>query len=89
MGVVLVIDATSPDTMARAKRIIAMVAAHRVPFVIAANKKDLPDLMSESKIRKSLGVLEDIPLIFISATRKADVIFVLESLVDYITRFAY
>jgi signal recognition particle receptor subunit beta len=60
-----------------------------VPMVIAANKSDLPGRMEETEIRTALGVRHDIPLFFISATRKTDVRHVLESLVDSITQFPY
>jgi signal recognition particle receptor subunit beta len=89
MGVVLVIDAAKPDTMPRAKYLLGMVAKLKIPIVIAANKKDLKPLMSEREIRDSLGVPKDIPIFFISATRRDDVALVLESLVDFITRFTY
>jgi signal recognition particle receptor subunit beta len=56
-------------------------------MVIAANKSDLPDTMSDSEIRKGLDLPKNIPLFFISAMRRADVRLVLESLVDYITQY--
>ena len=58
-------------------------------MVIAANKNDLPDKMGEKEIRVALGVRDNIPLFFISATRKTDVRYVLESLVNSITQFPY
>jgi signal recognition particle receptor subunit beta len=55
-------------------------------MVVAANKADLHDTMSESEIRKRLNLSREVPIYFISATRKADVRFVLESLVDVISK---
>jgi len=89
MGVILIVDATNSPSLPRAKEMIGLLAERRVPMVIAANKKDLPGRMEEKEIRTALGVRDDIPLFFISATRKADVRHVLESLVDSITQFPY
>jgi hypothetical protein len=89
MGVILMVDATKPRLLPRAKEMISLFAERRVPMVIAANKNDLPGRMEEKEIRTALGIRNDIPLFFISATRKADVRYVLESLVDTITQFPY
>jgi uncharacterized protein len=89
MGVVIIIDATKPDSLPRAKDLIALVAKKRVPMVIAANKMDLPDTMNEQKIKSSLGLADEIPLFFISASKRNDVHRVLESMVDHITQFSY
>jgi hypothetical protein len=86
MGVVLVIDATRPGLLSSARQLIEKVTVHLTPLVIAANKSDLPGSMDEQEIRKSLGIPADIPVFAISAIRKPDVRFVLESLVDSITQ---
>jgi len=89
MGVILMVDATKPRFLPRAKEMIGMLAERRVPIVIAANKTDLPGRMEEKEIRAALEIKGDIPIFFISATNKADVRYVLESLVDSITQFPY
>ena len=89
MGVILLIDVTKPQLLSRAKEMIRLFADHRMPMVIAANKKDLQGGMEEKEIRTGLGVQDDIPLFFISATRQSDVRFVVESLVNSITQFPY
>jgi uncharacterized protein len=89
MGVILMVDATQPRFLPRAKEMIGLLAERSIPMVIAANKNDLPDKMGEKEIRAALGVRDNIPLFFISATRKADVRYVLESLVNSITQFPY
>lgn len=86
MGVILMVDATKPELLPRAKEMIGMLAERSVPIVIAANKKDLPGNMTEKEIRTALGIRDDVPLFFISATHKADVRQVLEFLVDSITQ---
>jgi len=89
MGVILIIDATKPRSLPRAKEMIGMLAERGVPTVIAANKTDLPGKMAEKEIRAALGVRESIPLFFISATSKDDVRHVLEYLVNSITQIPY
>ena len=89
MGVILMVDATKPQLLPRAKEMISMLTERSVPIVIAANKKDLPGRMAEKEIRSALGVRDDISLFFISATHKDDVRHVLESLVDSITQVPY
>ncbi len=89
MGVVLMIDATKPDQLPRARQLIEMISKRRVPIVIAANKKDLPGIMAEPDIRKALNLKTGEPVFFISSTSKKEVRFLLESLVDSITQFSY
>jgi len=89
MGVVLVVDATKPETFPRAKHLIEMTAKRRIPYVIAANKHDLPQGIQSGEIKSALGIGDEIPFFPISATKRSDVHFVLESLVDSITQFSY
>ncbi|MFA4875970.1 MAG: ATPase domain-containing protein [Methanoregula sp.] len=86
MGVVIVIDADDPGMLPRAHYLAGLVAKQRIPFIIAANRKKTPHVMTEKEIRSSLALPREIPLQFISATDRDDVHGVLESLVDYITR---
>jgi uncharacterized protein len=87
MGVVLVIDATNPDSFPRARHFIEMIEKKKIPLVVAANKSDLPGRIAAGKIRKELEIKTEIPVVPISATKRADVHQVLESLVDYITQY--
>jgi uncharacterized protein len=89
MGVVVVIDATKPLTFSRARDLIGLMAKHRMPVVIAANRHNLPGAADEHEIRRSLGISGDIPLFFISAKKKADTHRVLESMIDHITQFSF
>lgn len=88
MGVVLVIDATKPDTFERARHFIDMIEKKKIPYVVAANKCDQPGSMAAGKIRAELNISRKIPIFPISATVRTDVHHVLESLVDYITRYS-
>ena len=89
MGAVLLIDATTPQALERALHHVQLIKDKHLPMVVAANKADLEGTMSDSEIRKQLKLSKDVPVFFISATRKADVRFVLESLVDFISKSKY
>jgi hypothetical protein len=89
MGVVLLIDAADPASFTRARNLIAMVNRHNLPMIVAANKKDLQGKIDETSIRRALGIQDKIPVVSVTSTKKQDVDTVLESLVDYITRFPY
>jgi small GTP-binding protein len=89
MGAVLVIDATKPDTLGRAGELLNRITKQKIPVVVAANKNDLPAGMDPESIRKQLKLAKDVPVFSISAKRSSDVHRVLESLVDYITQYAY
>ncbi|MGA2161466.1 MAG: ADP-ribosylation factor-like protein [Methanoregula sp.] len=89
MGVVLLVDATNHGQLTRARNLYKTITRMHVPIVVAANKKDLPGLMSEEEIRKGIGISKNIPVFLISAQQESDVADVLESLVDSITRFIY
>ena len=88
VGAVLIIDATKPDTLGRAKQQLKIIHKRHIPLVIAANRYDLPGAIEDSEIRKKLGLKNDVPVFFISANRRADVRLVIESLVDSITRLS-
>ncbi len=86
MGAILIIDATRPETLERALHHLRLIEQQHLPMVIAANKSDLPGVASERENRKHLGINTTVPVFFISATRRADVQRVIESLVDDITK---
>jgi small GTP-binding protein len=89
MGIVLVIDVTRPDTFGRAKELMELTHAERLPMVVAANKVDLPHSLTEDELRARLDLRKDTPVYFISALRRAEVRHVIESMVDQITRYPY
>ncbi|MCU0631629.1 MAG: ATP/GTP-binding protein [Methanolinea sp.] len=89
MGIILMIDATSPDTLLRARELLALAYAAKLPLVIAVNKSDLPHQMDEVMIRETLKLRDEVPLFFISSLKRSDVHYVIESMVDRITRHPY
>lgn len=88
MGAVLLVDATRPETLERARYHLRLIKERHLPHVIAANKCDLPGATGDREIRTRLGIHDEVPVFFISAHRKADVRLVVESLVDSITHLA-
>ena len=89
MGVIMIIDVTRPDSLPRARDLLTLVYAARIPLVVAMNKADLPHQMDERQVRESLKLKDDVPVFFISSFRRSDVYSVLESMVDRITRESY
>ena len=88
MGVVLIIDATKPDTLPRARHLAGLIVKKKIPYVIAANRNDLPGTMSVDEIRSQLKIPPRIPVFPITAKQPSDIQRVLESLVDYITQYS-
>ncbi|MEM5794038.1 MAG: GTP-binding protein [Candidatus Aenigmatarchaeota archaeon] len=58
-GVILVVDSTKPETFERAKEMLDKVRGYEIPFVVFANKQDLPEALSIEEIKKALG-FEDV-----------------------------
>ena len=77
-----------PETFARARDLIGLVAKKRVPVVIAANRHDLPGAAGEGAIRRTVGILDEVPVFTVSAFGWADMHRVLESMVDRVTQFS-
>jgi len=88
MGIIMVIDATRPETLPRARELLTLAYSARIPVVVAVNKADLPHTMDERQVRQSLKLREAIPVLFISSLRRSDVHSVLESMIDHITRYS-
>lgn len=86
MGVVLVVDATKPDDMARAREIIALVDRQGLPLVVAANKQDLPGCMSEAELRERLELPPEVAIIPCRANQPEEALGIFQRLVERITR---
>jgi small GTP-binding protein len=83
-GVVLVVDSTRADTFAEARRLLARCTAHRRPFVIAANKQDLPKAASLRTIQKAIAPEAEGVVLPCVGTRAASVRQVLTQLVEQV-----
>ncbi len=66
-GLLLVIDATRPEELPRARQMLDLVG-EGIPYVILANKSDLPGAMPEKQIREGMKLPESAPVVFTVAT---------------------
>ncbi|CAJ35758.1 ATPase domain-containing protein [Methanocella arvoryzae] len=84
MGVILVVDSTTTEGFERAADIIRMACGKTTPYIVAANKQDLPDAMEVDYIRKKMGLPASVPVIGTVAHDPASVVSVIETLIDRI-----
>ena len=85
MGVFLVVDSSKPMDFVRAKQMLETTRAHGLPYVIVANKQDLPDALSVDETRERMKVPKSVPIIPTVATEKKGVFEAFETLIDMIT----
>ncbi|TLZ47076.1 MAG: GTP-binding protein [Methanobacteriota archaeon] len=71
-GVLLVIDATRPEELPRAKQMLDLVGP-RIPYVVLANKSDLVGALSTEDIAHRMGLPSDVPVIPTVATESKGV----------------
>jgi uncharacterized protein len=89
MGILLLVDATRPDTLPRARDLLVASHGYTLPLIVVATKSDLPHVMDEEMIRRELGLRAEVPIRFISALQKEDARGVVVSLIDHITLFSF
>lgn len=78
LGFVVMVDATLSETFREAQEIIQIFRSYsNTPFVIAANKQDLPDAWAPEDLRYVLGLHPDIKVLECIATNKESVKHVL------------
>ncbi|RUM33504.1 MAG: GTP-binding protein [Archaeoglobus sp.] len=85
LGVILVVDSTKPETFPRAKQMLESVAHFGLPYVVAANKQDLPGALPPEEVRKKMYLPEDVPIIPVSAVNGEGVYEVIDSLLGLLT----
>lgn len=85
MGVFLLIDSTKPATFPRAKKMLEKTRAYGLPYVVVANKQDLPDALSVDEIRTKMKIPKSVPIIPTSVVKKKGVFEAFETLIDMIT----
>jgi len=66
-GLLLVIDSTRPEELPRARQMLDLVG-EGIPYVVLANKSDLPGAMTERQIREGMKLPESAPVVFTVAT---------------------
>jgi len=85
MGVFLVVDSTNPTDFVRAKQMLEITKTYGLPYVIIANKQDLPGALSPQEIRKQFNLPEDVSIIPAVAKDKTGIFEAFEVLIDKIT----
>jgi len=71
-GVLLVVDASHPDELSRARQMLDLVGP-RIPYVILANKSDLPGAIAPEEIAHRMKLPDDVPVIPTVATENKGV----------------
>jgi small GTP-binding protein len=74
LGFVVVVDSSRPETFREAKSILETFRAYApTPFVVAANKQDLPDAWTIDDLRIALRLEEHVKMLPCTATDKESV----------------
>lgn len=81
-GVLLIVDSTKPETFDRAKQMLAHVSRYSLPYIIAANKQDLPSALKPAKVKQLMGV--DVKVMGTVATTGKGCMEALKALIDMI-----
>lgn len=85
MGVFLVVDSTNPSDFVRAKHMLDITKSYGLPYVIIANKQDLPGALKPEEIREHFHLPDDVPIVPVIAKEKKGVYEAFEILIDRIT----
>ena len=74
LGFVVMVDSSRPETFREARRILETFRAYApTPYVVTANKQDLPDAWDPSDMRIALRLSPDVKLLSCTATDKESV----------------
>ncbi len=74
LGFVVMVDSTKPETFREAKSILETFRAYApTPYVVAANKQDMPDAWNTDDLRIALRIEEGIKLLPCVASSKESV----------------
>jgi len=74
LGFIVMVDSTKPETFREAKSILETFRAYApTPFVVAANKQDLPDAWSIEDLRIALRIEDGVKLLGCVANDKESV----------------
>lgn len=85
-GVIFVVDGASMESLDRGLEILETVRRLGIPFVIAVNKRELPEQLLNETLRTRLRLSGCTPLYHISALNREEAMGVLDALVVLITR---
>jgi hypothetical protein len=85
MGIFLIVDSTKPKTFTRAKRMLEKTMSQGLPYLVIANKQDLPDALSADEVRSKMKIPKSVPVIPASVAKKKGVFEAFETLIEIIT----
>jgi len=71
-GVLLVVDATRPEDLERANHMLELIGA-RIPYVVLANKSDLPGALPPDAILRKMELPDETPIVATVATENEGV----------------
>ena len=84
LGFIVIVDSTDPKRFKEAREIIRFFKdILEEPFVVAANKQDLPGAMAVDELRKELGLGDDSVIVTCSAVDKKSSMEVLDALMKH------
>ena len=82
-GILLVVDASRPADFERAKKMLQLVGPN-LPFVVLANKSDLPGALSSDDVRRQIGLVPNVEIISTVATKGSGLREAMKSLAEEI-----
>lgn len=82
LGAILVVDSTRPEEFPRAKEMMHKAGVYGLPYVVVANKQDLPGALSVDKVRKKMSVSDDVVIVGTVGSDKVSVLKALDTLID-------
>jgi small GTP-binding protein len=85
MGVFLVVDSTNPDDFVRAKYMLEITKSYGLPYVVVANKQDMPGALTPEEVRERINLPDDVPIIPAIAKDKVGVFEAFEVMINKIT----
>lgn len=84
LGAILVVDSTKPEEFFRAKEMMRKAGVYGLPYVVAANKQDLPSALSIEEVRKKMNVSDDVIIVGTVGNDKTSVSEALDVLIGRI-----
>ncbi len=74
LGFIVLVDSTRPETFREARRILETFRSYSpVPYIVAANKQDMPDAWPAEDLRIVLRVEDDVKVVPCIGTRRESV----------------
>ena len=84
VGVVVVVDATRPDTFPRAREMMDLTWRQGLPAIVAANKQDLPGALAPDLVARMLDLPAQVRVVGCKGDDRESGRHVLRALIDHI-----